>query len=92
MVGKGSLVSPCDGAGLPDRATLGSRKDGPHCDEGHQAEKAAREKVHNGPCVVPYDWPPEMKPFPFRHTREKDRKEGYRKDWEIKQGKFYSKK
>lgn len=70
MVGKGSLFSPCDGAGLPAGssesyppegaamlqacqafrigATLGSRKDGPHCDEGHQAEKAAREKVHNG--------------------------------------------
>lgn len=70
MAGKWSLVSPCNGAGLPAGssesyppeeaamlqacqafrigATLGSRQYESYCDEGHQAEKAAREKEHNG--------------------------------------------
>lgn len=70
MVGKWSLVSPCNGAGLPAGssesyppegaamlqacqafrigATLGSRQYESYCDERHQAEKAAREKVHDG--------------------------------------------
>ena len=28
----------------------------------------------------PYDWPPVRKSISFRHTRAKDREEGYRKD------------
>lgn len=70
MVGRWSLVFPCDGADLPAGSsesyppegaamlqecqafrvgvTLGSLKDESHCNEGHQAEKAAREKVHDG--------------------------------------------
>lgn len=62
-------------------ATFGNGRIRPHLGESpsvNPLQKRRQGENHLSPQVGKS--PPEMKPFPFRHTREKDREEGYRKD------------